>query len=349
MNWLGELIRRMGMLLHRDQVADELQEEMRLHLDLRRQEQLEAGVAASDAAAAARRRFGNPTLLRERSYTAWGWGWLESLSQDVTYGLRAMLRTPGITLVALLSLALGIGANTAIFTLMDAVMLRSLPVKDPQQLVLLGEGRAHGITDSFGVTQLYSYPFYRQLQKQNAVFSDTAAVFSMNSNVHGFVLGRATAEPIGAQLVSGTYFQTLGVDAAMGRVLSDRDDRIEGGSPVAVVSYAWWQKALEGDRQILGKTIKIADTTYTIIGVAPPEFFGTTVGAAPDIWLPMSMVKSVPPYFSAYSDKFAQALYIIGRLKPGVSIAQATTNVNLLYQQILRSFRGGTPNHSRSG
>ncbi|HEX6773026.1 MAG TPA: ABC transporter permease [Acidobacteriaceae bacterium] len=341
MNWLGEFARRIGMLLHRDRVADELQEEIHLHLDLRRHEQVEAGVAATDAAAAARRRFGNPTLLRERSYTVWGWNWLETLTQDVMYGLRAMLRTPGITLVALLSLALGIGANTAIFSLMDAVMLRSLPVKDPQQLVMLGQGHASGITDSFGVTQLYSYPFYRQLQRQNQVFTDTAAVFSMSSDVHGFVLGRTTAEPIQAQLVSGTYFQTLGVQAAIGRVMSDQDDRIEGGNPIAVVSYGWWQKSLGGDPHILGKTLKIADTTYSIIGVAPPEFFGTTVGEAPDIWLPMSMVKSVPPYFNAYSDNFGEALEVIGRLKPGVSIAQATTNVNLLYQQILRNFRGG--------
>ena len=143
MKKLQELLRRIGMLRHRDQVANELQEEMQLHLDLRWQQQVESGVASSDAAAAAHRRFGNPTHLREQSYTAWGWSWLESLAQDILYGLRAMLRSPGITIVALLSLALGIGANTAIFSLMDAVMLRSLPVRDPGKLVLLGEGGDH--------------------------------------------------------------------------------------------------------------------------------------------------------------------------------------------------------------
>ncbi len=158
MEKLRELLRRIGMLQHRGQLASELQEEMQLHLELRRQQQIESGVPANDAAAAAHRRFGNPSLLRERSYTAWGWQWLETLLQDMLYGLRAMLRSPGITIVALLSLALGIGANTAIFSLMDAVMLRSLPVKDPGKLMLLGTANDRGFENGFDVTDLFSYP-----------------------------------------------------------------------------------------------------------------------------------------------------------------------------------------------
>ncbi len=341
MSWLGEWGRRFGMLLRREHVANDLQDEMQLHLDLRRQQQVDAGAAPNDAATAARRRFGNPTLLREQSYTAWGWSWLETLLQDILYGVRAMLRSPGITLVALLSLALGIGANTAIFSLMDAVMLRSLPVKNPQQLVLLGEANSNGITDEFGATQLYSYPFYRELQKRNQVFSETAAIFSMSSDIHGTVSGRNQAEPMHVQLVSGTYFSTLGVQAMMGRTLTDEDDSTQGDHPVAVVSDSWWKKDLARDPNVLNRTLKIGDTTYNIVGVAPPEFFGTTVGESPDIWIPMSMVEQVPPHFKgAYSDNFAESLYILGRLKPGVSMAQATTNVNLLFQQILRHLRG---------
>jgi predicted permease len=341
MSTFREFARRIGMLLHRERFAKELEDEMQLHLELRRQQQEESGVAPKDARAAAYRRFGNPTLVRERSYTAWGWSWLEGLFQDILYGLRAMLRSPGITIVALLSLALGIGANTALFSLMDAVMLRSLPVRQPQQLVMLDDAGAGGITNGFGTTYLYSYPFYRELRKQNQVFSQTAAILSMRSDVHGTVSGRNQAEPMHVQLVSGTYFPLLGVKAIIGRTLTDQDDSTQGDHPVAVVSYSWWKKGLARDPDVLNRTLKIADTTYSIVGVAAPEFFGTEVGESPDIWIPMSMVEQVPPHFKgAYSDNFTESLYILGRLKPGVGMAQATTNVNLLFQQILRHFRG---------
>jgi len=271
---------------------------------------------------------------------AWGWEWLESFLQDTAYGTRAMLRSPILTIVALLSLALGIGANTAIFGLIDAVMLRSLPVKDPAQLVLLGKGRSAGITDDFAATQLYSYPFYRRMQGENQVFSQTAAVFSLPNGVHGFVEGRSESEPMNVQLVSGTYFDTLGVKALAGRTLNDGDDNSEGDHPVAVISYAWWKRSLARDPSVLNRTLKLGDTTFNIVGVAPQEFFGTKVGEAPDMWVPLSMVKEVPPHFGGYKDIFSESLLIVGRLKPGVSIDAATANVNLLFRQILISFAG---------
>ena len=154
-------------------------------------------------------------------------------------------------------------------------MLRSLPVKDPSQLVLLGEGDTTGITDDFARTNLYSYPFYRQMQQQNQVFSDTAAIFSITSGGHGVVEGRTESEPMSVQLVSGTYFQTLGVRALMGRILNDADDNSEGDHPVAVISYAWWKRSLAQDPNVLNRKLKLGATICNIIGVAPPEFFGT--------------------------------------------------------------------------
>src|SRR5580693_5441871 len=195
MDWLSTLLRRLWMLIRRRQFDADLEEEIRLHLELREQEQLRAGLAPRDARYAALRRFGNETLLKEESYMVWGWEWLESFVHDAAYGSRAMLRSPGLTIVALLSLALGIGANTAIFTFMDAVMLRSLPVKNPRQLVVLGAARREGITDSFGATDLYSYPVYRQMQQKNQVFSDVAAIFSLTNDVHGYVAERSEQEP----------------------------------------------------------------------------------------------------------------------------------------------------------
>ena len=216
MDSLSELGRRLWMLMRRRQFDADLEEEMRLHLELREQEQIQAGLSPKEARQAASRRFGNATLLKEKSHMAWGWEWLESFVQDTAYGSRAMLRSPALTIVALLSLALGIGANTAIFSLLDAVMLRSLPVKDPAQLILLGKGNASGITDDFARTQLYSYPFYRQMQAENQVFSDTAAIFSMTNDVHGFVEGRTESEPMNVQLVSGTYFEHPGRESTRG-------------------------------------------------------------------------------------------------------------------------------------
>ena len=340
MDRLSELGRRLWMLMHRQQFDADIEEEVRLHLELRKQDQIQKGLTPVEAHQAASRRFGNPTLLMERSHMAWGWEWLESFLQDAAYGIRAMLRSPALTIVALMSLALGIGANTAIFSLLNAVMLRSLPVRDPAQLVLLGNGSASGITDDFARTQLYSYPFYRRMQAENRVFSDTAAICSMTNDVHGFVEGRSESEPMNVQLVSGTYFDTLGVRALAGRSLNDGDDNSEGNHPVAVISYAWWKRSLARDPNVLSRTLKLGDTTFNIVGVAPAEFFGTKVGEAPDIWVPLSMVKEVPPHFGGYKEDFAESLLIMGRLKPGVSVNEATANVNLLFRQILVSFAG---------
>ena len=338
MDWLGELLRRLWMLMRRRQFDADFKEEMRLHVELREQEQIQAGLSPREARQAASRRFGNATVLKEKSHMAWGWEWLESFVQDIDYGIRAMLRSPALTIVALLSLALGIGANTAIFSLLDAVMLRSLPVRDPAQLILLGKGNTSGITDDFARTQLYSYPFYRQMRAENQVFSDTAAIFSLTNDIHGFVEERIESEPMSVQLVSGTYFTTLGVSAFVGRTLDDADDNSEGDHPVAVISYAWWKRSLGRDPNVLNRKLKLGATTYNIVGVAPPEFFGTKVGEAPDMWIPLSMVKEVPPNYGGYKDNFSESLIIMARLKPGISISEATSNVNLLFRQILLGF-----------
>jgi predicted permease len=176
------------------------------------------------------------------------------------------------------------------------------------------------------------------MQQKNTVFSDVAAILSMQNLVHGTIDGRDEVEEMHVQLVSGTYFPTLGVQPALGRALTDEDDNSEGDHPVAVVSYAWWNRVLAGDPAVLNRKIKLGTTIFNIVGVAPPEFFGTNVGEAPDIWAPLSMMKSVPPKWNGYKDDFYQSMLLIGRLKPGVSKEQATSNVNVLYQQITRAF-----------
>jgi predicted permease len=335
---MTEFLRRIQMLFRRGKFQSELEEEMRLHLELREQANVQAGQSAASAHREAHIRFGNPTIIRERSLTAWGWSWLETFAQDLSYGLRSMLRTPVLTTVALLSLALGIGATTAIFSFLDAIVLRSLPVKDPSRLVQLGQGDEAGVTDRYGSDTLYSYPFFREFRQKNTVFSDVAAVFSYGGNGYGTLDRRDQMQLLGTDIVSGTFFATLGAQPSVGRLFTPADDITEGAHPVAVVSYAFWQTAFAGAPDILSHTIKLADTTFSIIGVAPPGFFGIEVGHAPDIWVPMAMMRSLPSHFTGYNDNFFQSNYLFARLKPGVTPEQADAEVNVLYQQMVRAF-----------
>ena len=315
-----------------------LREEMEEHLALQIEENIHAGMTAAEARRQAILKFGPVEAVRESYHAEEGLPLIESALQDCRYALRMLLRSPVLSVVAVLTLALGIGANTAIFSFLDAVMLRSLPVRDPQRLVKLGVEDWDGITDSFACTELYSYPFYRQLQRDNRVFSDTAAVMSMMNEVHGSVDAGKQLERINVQSVSGTYFQTLGISPQIGRVINENDDSTEGAHPVLVISYGFWQHRLGGDSAVLDHKFKLGNTVFNIVGVAPPEFFGTKVGEAPDAWAPLSMMASIPPGWNGRKDNFSESLYILGRLKPGVTLEEATANVNVLFPQILRSF-----------
>jgi predicted permease len=340
MSWRRHLA-KFGALFRRPKLADDLKNEIRAHIASEEEENLEAGMPPEEAHYAALRRFGNVTLAEESSREMWIWNTVETLLQDVRYGLRQLRRSPGFATVAIITLALGIGANTAIFSLMDAVMLRELPVRDPGELVLLGRGDAAGSTSDFARTEIYSWMFYRELQRKNRVFSSASAVLSdMFHDTHGAVDGNASLEPMNVQLVSGSYFHMLGVNPILGRAFTVAVDEPAGGHPVAVINYSWWKRRFNRDPAILGKTVTLGSTVYTIIGVAPPEFFGTTVGQSPDLWIPLSMEKQVSPGWNGLDDKWFESLYILGRVKPGVTAAQATANVNLLARQIWLGFKG---------
>ena len=294
-------------------------------------------------------------LLRRSLGAFWDALWLQSyrwedeMFQDLRYGARMLLRQPGFTLVAVLSLALGIGANTAIFSLLDVVLIKSLPVQEPEKLVLFGKGESSGRTNGFpnSSRDLFSYPFYRQVQQNDKVFTDVGALLSITWNVHGTINSNGAsrqAEQMDVQLVSGTYFSVLGVNAGIGRVFSDEDDQNIGGHPVAVVSNAWWERRLGGDPGAIGKTITIDQTVYTIIGVAPREFFGTTVGEAPDLWVPLAMEPRMPPaHWDGRNEPLAQSLNLIARTKDGVTVEQANAAVNVQFKQFLLETAGAQP------
>ncbi len=338
MSWLSRVFSRR-------RIYSDLSEEIQQHLEEKIEELVASGISRKEAAAAAHRQFGNVTLAEEDGRKVWRWPSTEEFLMDIRYGLRTLAKNRGFTAVAVLTLALGIGANTAIFSLLNAVLLRSLPVKDPSQLVLFGAGKWGGIMDEVPDRswQLFSYPFYRDVQADKRVFTDVTAMESMTNGVHGTIGENSETEAIQARLVSGTYFSTLGVQSILGRTFTEEDDRIPGGSPIAVASYAWWKRRFGGDPSIIGKKMSVGPSVYTVIGVAPPEFFGTTVDESPDVWIPLSMEELLPPGWKGLHDKLFQSLYIIARRKPGVSVEEAQANLNLRFQQSLHQMIGSQP------
>jgi predicted permease len=316
--------------------------EISAHVELETERLREQGLGEEEARATARRAFGNVTQAQELFYESSRWLWWDLFVQDLRFGLRTLRKNPGFTAIAVLTLALGIGANTAIFSLLNAVLLRPLPVEKPGELVLLGKGRAGGSTDGFAETELYSYPFYRQVLQKNQVFHEVSAILSLPLGMHGLVAGRTELELLHVQLVSGTYFRMLGVKPWLGRSLTEAEEEPAGSHPVAVVSYSWCDQRFARDPAIVGKTVTFGSTVYTIVGVTPPGFFGTAVGQSPDVWIPLSMEKQISPGWNGLDDKGFASLYILGRLKRGVTIGQAQAQVNLLANQIWRDYAGAT-------
>jgi predicted permease len=274
---------------------------------------------------------------------------MRTLWFDLRYGLRGMSRNPGLTAVAVLSLALGIGANTAIFSFIEALILKALPVQDPKALVLFGPGTSSGNSDGFpnDDMRLFSYSIYRTMQQKCGVFSGVAAISSFDYNEHGTIGDGSALEPIDAQLVSGTYFNVLGVKPAIGRVLTDADDQVLGGHPIAVASYGWWTRRFARNPSVVGKTFRIGETAYTIVGVASPGFQGTTVGHSPNVWIPLQMADAISRGPHKLNDKFYRWLDIIARRRPGVTPAQAQANVNVVLRQILEDYAGPQPSTER--
>jgi predicted permease len=273
---------------------------------------------------------------------------MNALIQDIRYAIRMLCKSPGFAAVAILTLALGIGANTAIFSLMNAVMLRELPVAHPNQLVLFGDARQGGSDDAFANTRIYSYPFYRELRARNQSFSEVSAALSVPfDGTHGAIDNSANLETINAQLVSGTYFSMLGVKPVLGRTFTAAEDAPAGAHAVAVISDSWWKRRFNRDPGVVGKTITFRARVYTIIGVAPPGFFGTTVGQSPDVWLPLSMEAQISPGWNGLDDQTFQSLYVFARLKPGVTPTQAQAEVNTLAQQLWRAQAGASLTHEQ--
>lgn len=267
--------------------------------------------------------------------------------QDFRFAARMLGRNPGFTLVAVLTLALGIGANTAIFSVLDSVLIRSLPVKDPQHLVFLTNPDNQGMEQGFGDgdRDFLTYTEFQELSKHNDVLSGLTASASEGPKLSVGIESQgqiSESTPVQIGLVSGSYFSVLGVDPILGRLFTTEVDVVRDANPVAVVSYRFWQDQLDGNRAALGNKIRIRGTWFDIIGVTPPAFSGETVGLSPGVWVPLSMQSEIYPgrdYLSLETKPFHKTEWLeaIGRLKQGVRINQANANLNAVFQQMLQS------------
>ncbi len=252
-----------------------------------------------------------------------------TLWNDLRYAIRGFRRAPLFTSVAVCSLAFGIGANTAVFSLLDQVMLRLLPVKHPEQLVILKERGMHYGSNS-GMNAM-SYPMYKDFSEHNGVFSGMFCRFATEASL-GY--GNRT-ERVAAELVSGTYFPVLGVSAALGRTLTPDDDRIPNGHPIVVLSYAFWQNRFAGDPAILNKTITINGHNMTVVGVAQPHFDGIQLGYTAKLFVPMMMKAQITPLWDAMKDRRWRWVNAFGRLKPGITPKQAQASLQPFMHSML--------------
>ena len=345
MNLLSNLKSGLKSLSQKPEVDRELEEELETYERASAAQKERSGMNPEAARRAARAEIGSRSSVKHQVWSSRWESAVDNLLQDVRLALRALWKSPGFTLIALLSLTLGIGANTAIFTLFNAILLRPLPVQHPEQLVLFGDGGASGLTFSLpgGTTRLYSDFEFKSFAAKSQDFSGIAAVSSFQyENRATFANG--PLEKVQIDLISGSYFNVLGVPAVLGRTISTADDRAPGGGPVAVASYGWFMRHANGDPGAIGKIFHIADHDYTLIGVAKPGFLGVTVGHSTDLWIPVSMEREISPDKNGVDNKFFQNLDLIARLKPGVSLQQATASTNVLFQQILHSdFLGASP------
>ena len=338
---MNTFFRKLAWFAQRRRKEEQLAAELQFHLEEEAEELQTAGLAQDEARRAARREFGNVGLIQEDTRAAWGWPLAEQFLQDLRYAVRAILRNPGFTLVATLTLALGIGANTAIYSLMESILLRSLPVADPESLVVLNwHSRPpqdadkqwvhvmHGVQGlawpggiGVMVSGMFPYGAFETLREENPVFS---TLFGYFNGLKRTLAVRGQATSAGAEYVTGEYFRGLAVSSAAGRLIDSEDDR-PGAAPVAVISFATSLNRFGGPSNAIGQPILVDNVPFTVIGVAPPEFFGVDPAVAPDLYLPLhaSVLIDSPRAARMYGDGNFYWIEMMGRLRPGVSMAQA--------------------------
>lgn len=330
MNPLQRLWKRRAMM-------DDLSDEVEQHLSEKIEALVAQGMQQEEAVHAARRAFGNSALLKERGREFWMWNWIENLWADLRFTVRQLRKSPGFTLTAVLTLALGIGATTAIFSLFMQVLLRSLPVQNPQSLVLLrATGANTGYMSSYGDgTYYFSVPMFRDLQQQaDKVVQSMAA----SGPFPGAMRSGETTVNLEGAFVTGDFFGTLGLRPALGRLIEPADDRVAGSNPVVVLSYSEWQQGFGGSPAVLNRTIDINAHPFTIVGVAPPGFTGLDPRMPNHFFVPMSMEAVIPTHDRSWLLMHdAVWINVIARLRPGMTPKRAEVELNPLWYSLRKN------------
>jgi macrolide transport system ATP-binding/permease protein len=346
MSLLRKITRGVRSLFQKEQVEQDLSDEISAFTEMAIHEKMRQGLGREDALRAVRLELGTVEIAKEEVRSATWESFVENLWRDICFALRTLRKSPGFSVVVILTLTLGIGANTAIFTLINAVMLQKLPVRNPEQLYRLGDNNNCCVmvgTQNDGSFVLYSYSLYQYLRGNTPEFEHLAAFESYIADLSVRGQHDAAAEPFAGELVTGNYFQTLGVNAAAGRLLTPDDDTTTA-TPVAVMSYHVWQKRYALDPSVIGSTLAINGASYTIVGVTPSQFYGDTLRSdPPDFWLPLVDEKEKWRLNSSESEW----LYLIGRLKPGSSPEAVQTRLTVELQQWLAAHRDVIPDRDQ--
>jgi putative ABC transport system permease protein len=322
--WLGHLYRRVRALIRSESIHDEIDEEMRFHVEMRAEENVQRGMSPAEARREAERRFGGLMRMKERGYEVRGGRWLESCWRDCRYGARSLRKSPGFTLVAVLTLALGIGATTAIFSVMNAVLLRPLPYPDADRLVYVGQQYRGGL----GASGEPKFLFWRE---QSRSF-EALACYSGFGGAGGNLAGGSEAEYVRGLRVSEDFFRALGVYPALGRAFT-REEDTTGGGRVVILSDGLWRRSFGGDAGLIGKTVTLNGQPATVVGVMPPDF---RLDSGAELFVPMRAREG------ANVDPNAQ---VVGRLKPGVSLGQARAEL----KEVAERYRAAFPEHMMEG
>jgi predicted permease len=317
----------------RRRMEQELERELRYHIDRRVDDLMRGGLSDADARRQAALEFGGVLQVRESVHDTWLWRWLANGQRDFQYAGRLLRRNPVFAATALLSIALGIAASTAVFSLIDQVLLRPLPVREPDALVYFN-WKGSTMSSNWGYDYLNSYPLCRELQQQRQVFD---GVVCRHPTTVALSTGQHPKQ-VRAEIVSGSYFNVLGIPPRLGRLIDASDDVTPGGHPVVVVGETYWRNYLAGDPNVIGRRVLVSGYPMTVIGVAPADFVGIDRLSAASLWMPATMAAqagNIDAYWNQLMNRRAAWLHVFARLKPGVTLDAAKTGLEPWFRSML--------------